>query len=147
MRAVVQRVVRAAVKVDGAEIAHIEHGYAVLVGVSTDDTDADAKTLAEKIAHLRIFDDEQGKLNRSILDVRGAVLSVSQFTLYGDTSGGRRPSFVKAAPPQQAEALYEMFNQHLRSLGVPVETGQFRAVMVVDIQNHGPVTIILDTRA
>src|SRR5947209_20367973 len=93
MRAVVQRVVRAAVKVDGAEIAHIEHGYAVLVGVSTDDTDADAKTLAEKIAHLRIFDDEQGKLNRSILDVRGAVLSVSQFTLYGDTSGGRRPSF------------------------------------------------------
>jgi len=75
------------------------------------------------------------------------VLSVSQFTLYGDTSGGRRPSFVKAAPPQQAEALYEMFNQHLRSLGVPVETGQFRAVMVVDIQNHGPVTIILDTRA
>ena len=147
MRAVVQRVVRAGVKVGGEEIAHIGHGYAVLLGVSTDDTEADAKTLAEKIAHLRIFDDEQGKLNRSILDVGGAVLSVSQFTLYGDTSGGRRPSFIKAAPPERAEALYEAFNQHLRGLGVQVETGQFRATMVVDIANHGPVTMILDTRA
>jgi len=147
MRAVVQRVVRAGVKVDSEEIAHIGQGYAVLLGVSTDDTEADAKTLAEKIAHLRIFDDEQGKLNRSILDVGGAVLSVSQFTLYGDTSGGRRPSFIKAAPPERAEALYEAFNQHLRGLGVRVETGQFRATMVVDIANHGPVTMILDTRA
>lgn len=147
MRAVVQRVVSAGVKVDGDEIAHIAHGYAVLLGVSTDDTEADAKALAEKIAHLRIFDDEQGKLNRSILDVGGSVLSVSQFTLYGDASGGRRPSFTKAAPPQQAEALYAAFNQHLRSLGVPVETGRFRATMVVEIANHGPVTMILDTRA
>lgn len=147
MRAVVQRVVRAGVTVDGEEVAQIGHGYAVLLAVSTDDTEADAKTLAEKIAHLRIFDDEQGKLNRSILDVGGAVLSISQFTLYGDTSGGRRPSFIKAAPPERAEALYEAFNQHLRGLGVRVETGRFRATMVVDIQNHGPVTLILDTRA
>ncbi len=147
MRAVVQRVVRAGVTVDGEEVAQIGHGYAVLLAVSTDDTEADAKTLAEKIAHLRIFDDEQGKLNRSILDVGGAVLSISQFTLYGDTSGGRRPSFIKAAPPERAEALYETFNQHLRGLGVRVETGRFRATMVVDIQNHGPVTLILDTRA
>src|SRR5947208_14061777 len=141
MRAVVQRVVRAAVKVDGAEIANKEHGYAVLVSVSTDATDADSKTLAEKIAHLRIFDDEQGKLNRSILDVRGAVLSVSQFTLYGDTSGGRRPSFVKAAPPQQDEALYEVFSHQLRSPGGPLETVQFRAVRRVHTQDHRQITV------
>src|SRR3989475_13177610 len=113
MRAVVQRVVRAGVKVDSEEIAHIGQGYAMLLGVSTDDTEADAKTLAEKIAHLRIFDDEQGKLNRSILDAGGAVLSVSQFTLYGDTSGGRRPSFIKDAPPEQAVESYEAFNEQL----------------------------------
>ncbi len=147
MRAVVQRVTRGGVRVDAEDVASIKHGYAVLLGVSTDDTEADAKTLAEKIAHLRIFDDDQGKLNRSILDVGGSVLSVSQFTLYGDTSGGRRPSFIKAAPPEQAEALYQTFNQHLRGLGVPVETGRFRAKMVVEIHNDGPVTLILDTRA
>lgn len=146
MRAVVQRVRSAGVRVDGEEVARIGPGYAVLLGVSVDDTEADARALAEKIAHLRIFDDDQGKLNRSILDVGGTVLSVSQFTLYGDTSGGRRPSFIKAAPPQQAEALYDVFNQRLRDLGVPVETGRFRAVMVVAIENDGPVTLILDTR-
>lgn len=147
MRAVVQRVAQAGVRVDSEDVARIGQGCAVLLGVSTDDTEADAKTLAEKIAHLRIFDDDQGKLNRSILDVGGSVLSVSQFTLYGDTSGGRRPSFIKAAPPERAEALYETFNQHLRGLGVPVETGRFRAKMVVEIHNDGPVTLILDTRA
>jgi D-tyrosyl-tRNA(Tyr) deacylase len=146
MRAVVQRVERAGVRVDGEEIARIGHGYAVLLGVSSDDTEADAKSLAEKIAYLRIFDDEDGKLNRSICDVGGSVLSVSQFTLYGDTSGGRRPSFIKAAPPERAEALYELFNQQLRDLGVPVETGRFRAKMAVEICNDGPVTLILDTR-
>lgn len=147
MRAIVQRVAQAGVRVDSEDVARIRQGYAVLLGVSTDDTEADAKTLAEKIAHLRIFDDDQGKLNRSILDVGGSVLSVSQFTLYGDTSGGRRPSFIKAAPPEQAEALYQTFNQHLRGLGIPVETGRFRAKMVVEIHNDGPVTLILDTRA
>ncbi len=147
MRAVVQRVTRAGVRVDAEDVASIAHGYTVLLGVSVDDTEADAKTLAEKIVYLRIFDDDQGKLNRSILDVGGSVLSVSQFTLYGDTSGGRRPSFIKAAPPERAEALYQMFNQHLRGLGVPVETGRFRAKMVVEIHNDGPVTLILDTRA
>ena len=134
------------VRVNGEEIARVGSGYAVLLGVASDDTEADARTLAEKVAHLRIFDDEQGKLNRSILDVGGAVLSISQFTLYGDTSGGRRPSFTKAAPPEQAEVLYEVFNRHLRGLGVPVETGRFRAKMVVEIHNDGPVTLILDTR-
>lgn len=134
------------VRVNGEEIARVASGYAVLLGVASDDTEADARTLAEKVAHLRIFDDEQGKLNRSILDVGGAVLSISQFTLYGDTSGGRRPSFTKAAPLEQAEVLYEVFNRHLRGLGMPVETGRFRAKMVVEIHNDGPVTLILDTR-
>jgi D-tyrosyl-tRNA(Tyr) deacylase len=135
------------VRIDGEEVARIGHGYAVLLGVSTDDSEADAKTLAEKIANLRIFDDDQGKLNRSIVDVSGSVLSVSQFTLLGDTSGGRRPSFTKAAPPELAEALYEAFNRDLRGCGVVVATGRFRAKMVVEIHNDGPVTLILDTRA
>jgi len=146
MRAVVQRVTQAGVRIDGMEVARVGHGYVVLLGVSTDDSEAAARALAEKIAHLRIFDDEQGKLNRSIVDVHGSVLSVSQFTLLGDTSGGRRPSFIKAAPPETAESLYEAFNQALRALGVPVQTGQFRAKMVVEIHNDGPVTLILDTR-
>jgi D-tyrosyl-tRNA(Tyr) deacylase len=146
MRAVVQRVTHACVRIDGKEVARVGLGYAVLLGVSTEDTEADAKALAEKIAHLRIFDDEQGKLNRSIVDVNGSVLSVSQFTLLADTSGGRRPSFIKAAPPETAESLYQSFNQALRALGVLVQTGQFRAKMVVEIHNDGPVTLILDTR-
>lgn len=145
MRAVVQRVVRASVRVDGEVVARIDQGYVVLLGVRTTDTEHEARTLAEKIAYLRISDDEQGKLNRSILDVGGAVLSVSQFTLFGDTRKGRRPSFVDAAPPEQAEVLYEVFNQHLRSLGVAVETGRFRARMIVEIHNDGPVTLLLDT--
>ncbi len=146
MRAVVQRVTQACVRIDGKEVARVGQGYAVLLGVSTEDTEADARTLAEKIAHLRIFDDEQGKLNRSIVDVNGSVLSVSQFTLLAETSGGRRPSFIKAAPPETAESLYEAFNRALGAVGVPVQTGQFRAKMVVEIHNDGPVTLILDTR-
>ena len=146
MRAVVQRVTHACVRIDAQEVAQVGHGFAVLLGVSTEDTEADAGTLAEKIAHLRVFDDEQGKLNRSIIDVNGSVLSVSQFTLLAETSGGRRPSFIKAAPPETAQSLYEAFNRALRALGVPVQTGQFRAKMVVEIHNDGPVTLILDTR-
>ena len=145
MRAVVQRVTQASVRIDGKEVARVGHGYAVLLGVSTEDSEADARTLAEKIAHLRIFDDEQGKLNRSIVDVHGSVLSVSQFTLLANTSGGRRPSFIKAAPPETAEPLYQAFNRALQTWGVPVQTGQFRAKMVVEIHNDGPVTLILDT--
>lgn len=145
MRAVIQRVVRAAVHSDGEIIGQIGLGYVVLLGVRTSDTEADAVTLADKVAHLRIMDDAEGKLNRSVLDVGGSVLSVSQFTLYGDTRKGRRPSFIDAAAPEQAEALYETFNRRLRELGVAVQTGRFRAKMVVEIHNDGPVTILLDT--
>ncbi|MDR7472442.1 MAG: D-aminoacyl-tRNA deacylase [Armatimonadota bacterium] len=146
MRAVVQRVERAAVRVEGEEVARIGLGCVVLLGVSVDDTADDARSLAHKIAHLRIFDDDQGRLNRSVLDVGGEVLSVSQFTLYGDTTGGRRPSFIRAAPPERAEPLYREFNRHLEALGVPVRTGIFGARMVVEIHNLGPVTLVLDTR-
>lgn len=145
MRAVVQRVQRASVHVEGEVIGRIGPGYVVLLGVRTSDTQHDAIALAEKIAYLRIFDDADGKLNRSILEVKGSVLSVSQFTLHGDTSKGRRPSFIDAAPPEHAEALYEIFNQRLQELGVPVKTGRFRARMVVEIHNDGPVTLLLDT--
>jgi len=144
MRAVVQRVSRARVRVGDEIVGEIGPGYAVLLGVHVDDTDTEAAALAEKVAHLRIFGDEAGKLNRSILDVGGAVLSVSQFTLYGNTEKGRRPSFIAAAAPERAEALYQVFNERLRSLGVPVATGRFRAVMSVEIHNDGPVTMILE---
>lgn len=144
MRAVVQRVSSGRVSVDGEVIGAIGAGYVVLLGVHDRDTDAEAVSLADKIAHLRIFADYEGKMNRSILDVGGAVLSVSQFTLYGNTEKGRRPSFIEAAPPERANALYEAFNGRLRSLGVPVQTGRFRAHMVVEIHNDGPVTLLLD---
>lgn len=145
MRAVVQRVVRASVRVDGETVGAIGSGLVVLLAVATDDQPGQAKALAEKIAHLRIFDDEAGRLNRSSLDVGGKMLVVSQFTLYGDTRRGRRPSFVRAAPPAHAEVLHDLFVTHLRTLGVPVETGRFRAMMVVEIHNDGPVTLVLDT--
>lgn len=145
MRAVVQRVAQASVRVAGETVAETGPGYVVLVGVSTFDTSGDADGLAEKVAHLRIVGDEAGKMNRSILESRGEVLSVPQFTLYGDTRRGRRPSFVHAAAPEQAAPLYERFNERLRGLGVPVRTGTFRASMVVEIHNDGPVTILLDT--
>ncbi len=144
MRALVQRVSHARVTVDGEVVGEIAAGYVVLLGVHARDTEGDAVSLAEKVAHLRIFADEEGKMNRSLLDAGGAVLSVSQFTLYGNTEQGRRPSFIDAAPPERANELYEAFNTRLRALGVPVETGRFRAHMVVEIHNDGPVTLLLE---
>jgi D-tyrosyl-tRNA(Tyr) deacylase len=147
MRAVVQRVRRASVCVGDEVVGAIGQGLAVLLGVAVGDAPEQATVLAGKIAHLRIFDDDQGKLNRSLLDVAGEVLVVSQFTLYGDTRRGRRPSFVHAAPPEEAEPLCERFTAALRELGVSVATGRFRAVMLVEIHNDGPVTILLDDGA
>lgn len=146
MRAVVQRVCRAAVVIDSATVAAIERGLVVLLGVAAADTPADARWLAEKLAGLRIFNDEAGKMNRSVADVDGAVLVVSQFTLFGDCRKGRRPSFLAAAPPEMAVPLYEAFVNVLRSLGLPVETGRFGAMMQVELVNEGPVTLILDTK-
>ncbi len=145
MRAVVQRVRRGAVSVEGRTIAEIGQGLVVLLGVKTTDTEADAHLLARKVAHLRVFGDEAGKLNRSVLEVGGSVLSVSQFTLYGDLRKGNRPSFLEAAPPEEARRLYEAFNASLQGLGVTVQTGRFGAVMLVEIHNDGPVTILLDS--
>jgi len=144
MRAVVQRVSEGSVRVGEETVGRIGLGYVVLLGVHARDTEAEAVALAEKIANLRVFEDDAGKLNRSILDVGGEVLSVSQFTLYGSTEKGRRPSFLDAAPPERAEALYQVFNDRLRALGVPVSTGRFRAEMSVEIHNDGPVTVILE---
>ncbi|MCS7172152.1 MAG: D-aminoacyl-tRNA deacylase [Armatimonadetes bacterium] len=145
MRAVVQRVLRGAVQVREERIAEIGRGLVVLVGVHVQDTEEDARRLARKVAQLRIFPDEAGKLNRSVLEVGGSVLSISQFTLYGDVRKGNRPSFVLAAPPDVARRLYDAFNEALRALGVPVRTGMFGAVMQVEIFNDGPVTILVDT--
>ncbi len=145
MRAVVQRVSKGAVRVGEALVAEIGKGLVVLVGVHVRDTEEDARWLARKVAQLRIFSDEAGKLNRSVLEVGGSVLSVSQFTLYGDVRRGNRPSFLEAAPPESARPLYETFNEALRALGVPVRTGVFGEVMQVEIHNDGPVTILLDT--
>jgi D-tyrosyl-tRNA(Tyr) deacylase len=144
MRALVQRVSEGRVRVGDEVVGVIGAGCVVLLGVHARDTDAEATALAEKVANLRIFADAEGKMNRSLLDVRGAALSVSQFTLYGNTEKGRRPSFIEAAPPERANDLYETFNARLRTLGVRVETGRFRAHMVVEIHNDGPVTIMLE---
>lgn len=144
MRAVVQRVTGGRVRVGEETVGRIGRGYVVLLGVHAADTEAEARALAEKVANLRVFDDDAGKLNRSLLDVGGEVLSVSQFTLYGNTEKGRRPSFLDAAPPELADALYQVFNDRLRALGVPVSTGRFRAVMSVEIHNDGPVTLLLE---
>lgn len=145
MRAVLQRVSEARVEVNGAVTGAIGRGLLVLLGVAREDTLRDADYLAEKIAGLRIFPDEQGKMNRSVQEVGGAVLVVSQFTLYGDTRKGRRPSFDRAAPPEQARALYEYFVQALRARGLTVETGVFQAMMQVHLVNDGPVTIICES--
>ncbi|AKM19879.1 MULTISPECIES: D-aminoacyl-tRNA deacylase [unclassified Geobacillus] len=145
MRAVIQRAKQAKVTVDGEVVGAIAAGLVVLLGVTHDDTEADAAYLAEKIAHLRIFEDEQGKMNRSLLEVGGAVLSVSQFTLYGDCRKGRRPNFMAAAKPDHALPLYEAFNTFLREKGVRVETGVFGAMMDVSLTNDGPVTLIIDS--
>ena len=145
MRAVVQRVSRAKVTVNDAVSGEITHGLMILLGVGREDTPAVAAALAEKAANLRIFEDENEKMNRSLLEVKGAALVVSQFTLYGDARGGRRPSFIAAAPPEQARALYEVFCDALRQLGITVATGVFQAMMSVELTNEGPVTILLDS--
>jgi D-aminoacyl-tRNA deacylase len=145
MRAVVQRVSRARVTVEGSVTREIANGLVVLLGVGRGDTPPVATGMAEKISNLRIFEDDQRKMNRSLLDVKGSVLVVSQFTLYGDARGQRRPSFVAAAPPEQAKKLYEEFAEALRELGVTVATGVFGAMMSVELVNEGPVTILLDS--
>jgi len=145
VRAVVQRVSRARVVVEGRVTGEIAAGVVVLLGVGRTDTPESAAYLAEKTAHLRIFDDDQGKMNRSLLETGGAALVVSQFTLYGDARGQRRPSFIQAAPPEDANRLYEEFVRALRALGVRVETGVFQARMAVELSNDGPVTILLDS--
>ena len=158
MRALLQRVRRAEVRVvappsrpgvaeePGELLGQIGLGMVVLLGIGAEDTSEDARSLAERLAHLRIFNDDAGRLNRSIRDVGGAVLSIPQFTLYADTTGGRRPSFVRAAPPEKAEPLYLEFNRALEALGPRVIPGRFRAHMVVQIHNDGPVTLLLDSR-
>ena len=145
MRAVVQRVSRAKVSVDGRIAGEIDTGLMILLGVGREDTSTTAVSMAEKVANLRIFEDEQGKMNKSLLDVKGGALVVSQFTLYGDARGQRRPSFLAAAPPDRAVELYEEFNGALRELGVTVATGVFQAMMTVELVNEGPVTILLDS--
>lgn len=144
MRIVVQRVRRASVSVNNQTVAAIGPGVVVLVGVTHTDTPEEARWLAQKVAGLRIFEDADGKMNRSLLDVDGEALVVSQFTLYGDARKGRRPSFTEAAPPEIAEPLVRRFAEELAAAGVPVQTGIFGAHMLVEIHNDGPVTILLD---
>jgi len=145
MRAVVQRVSRAKVDVSGWTSGEIGMGLLVLLGVGHADTETDAIYLAEKIAGLRIFEDVDGKMNRSVQDVGGAVLAVSQFTLYGDVRRGKRPSFDAAAPPDHARWLYEFFVERIQALGLRCETGRFQEMMQVELVNEGPVTILLDS--
>jgi len=145
MRAVVQRVSRAKVTVKEWTSGEIGLGLLVLMGVGHGDTEADATYLADKIAGLRIFEDEDGKMNRGVVDVGGSVLTVSQFTLYGDARRGKRPSFDGAAPPEQARRLYELFVERVRALGLPCETGRFQEMMQVELVNEGPVTILVDS--
>lgn len=146
MRVVIQRVKQSAVTVDGRLVGDIGPGLLVLLGVAADDQPSDARFLADKIAGLRIFEDAAGKMNRSLVDVGGEMLVVSQFTLYGDCRKGRRPSFTAAAPPDVAEALYEAFIGYAGQSGVNVKAGVFGAMMDVSLINDGPVTLILDTR-
>jgi len=146
MRAVVQRVSRARVTVDGWTAGEIGVGLLVLLGVGREDAEADVTYLAEKIVGLRIFEDQDGKMNRSVADVGGSVLAVSQFTLYGDVRRGKRPSFDAAAPPEPARRLYEKFVASMQTAGLRCETGRFQAMMQVELVNEGPVTILLDSR-
>lgn len=145
MRAVIQRVSEATVAVDGQVVGAIGQGLVVLLGVTLTDTVQDVSYLAEKIANLRIFEDEDGKMNRSVQEVAGEILSISQFTLYGDCSKGRRPSFTEAAKPEVAQTLYDAFNKALAIYGLKVAKGQFQAHMMVSLVNDGPVTMILDS--
>ncbi|MGM0524127.1 MAG: D-aminoacyl-tRNA deacylase [Bacillota bacterium] len=145
MRVVLQRSKAAQVVVDDKVTGQIDFGFVLLVGITHEDATEDIDYLVKKIPHLRIFEDEAGKMNHSLLDVGGSILSISQFTLYGDTRKGRRPNFMTAAKPDQAEALYNQFNQQLVEAGVHVETGVFGEMMDVSLTNDGPVTLILDT--
>lgn len=145
MRIVVQRSGPARVEVDGSVVGRIEAGLVLLVGVGADDTEVDTRYLADKVAHLRIFNDADGKMNLDITEVGLQALSISQFTLYGDVRKGRRPSYATAAAPNEASRLYEAFNEALRAHGIPVETGVFQATMDVHLVNDGPVTILLDS--
>jgi len=146
MRVIVQRTTHATVRIDGATVGHIGQGFMLLVGITHTDTQADADYVARKVAQLRVFEDAEGKMNLSIKDINGAILSISQFTLYGDVRHGNRPSFIQAARPEQALPLYEYFNTRLRTeYDLHVETGQFGADMQVDFINDGPVTIIIDS--
>jgi len=146
MRAVIQRVSRASVDVEGRIVGSIGSGFLILLGVGQDDAEADADYLAEKIAHLRIFEDAAGKMNLSLLDTGGSALVISQFTLYGDARKGRRPGFSGAAPPEEANRLYEYFCDRLAGYAIPVERGVFQARMAVALVNQGPVTLLLDSR-
>lgn len=146
MKAVIQRAKNASVTVDGNEIGSIDNGFVVLLGVTHEDTDEDIEYLVNKIINLRVFEDDNGKMNLSLLDTNGQILSISQFTLYADTRKGRRPSFVHAAKPDQANELYEQFNEALRKENIHVETGEFGAMMDVSLINAGPVTIIIDSK-
>lgn len=146
MRAVLQRVSRASVEVEGSIVGQIGAGWLILLGVERGDGDADASWIAEKVLNLRAFEDDQGKMNRSVVDVGGGVLVVSQFTLLGDCRGGRRPSFTAAADPAEAERLYLLAARELARSGLHVATGTFRAMMKVELVNEGPVTLLLDSR-
>jgi D-tyrosyl-tRNA(Tyr) deacylase len=146
MRAVVQRVKEARVDVDAREVGRIGKGLAILIGIAKDDKEGDIEYLVEKVTGLRIFEDKEGKMNLSVIDVKGEILVVSQFTLYGDCRKGRRPSFDQAAPPEVAEKLYNLFVKKIRERGIRVEIGRFRALMDVHLLNWGPVTILLDSK-
>jgi D-tyrosyl-tRNA(Tyr) deacylase len=143
---VAQRVNSASVKVDGKEIGKIAHGLVLLVGIAESDSESDIEFVAKKCSELRIFQDENGKMNHSLIDIGGEILSISQFTLLGETSKGRRPSFIKAANQEKAEKFYNIFNQILINKGIHVETGIFGAMMDVNLTNAGPVTLIVDSR-
>ncbi|WP_319471377.1 D-aminoacyl-tRNA deacylase [uncultured Trichococcus sp.] len=146
MRVVVQKVTEASVAVDGEIIGEIGEGFMLLVGIGKDDTQEDVHYLARKISKLRVFEDEEGKMNRALKDVDGAILSVSQFTLFAETKKGNRPSFTNAAPPETGETLYQAFNELLRAEGFPVASGKFGAHMAVSLINDGPVTILIDSK-
>lgn len=147
MKVVVQRAKNAKVLVENEVVGEIEYGLMILVGVTHGDSEEDIQYLADKIVNLRIFEDEEGKMNLSLLDVKGSILSVSQFTLYGDTRKGRRPSFINAAKPDIANTLYERLNEVIREKGVNVETGKFGAMMDVQFTNEGPVTLIIESES
>jgi|SRR5690625_1115100 len=146
MKAVIQRAKDAKVSVDNKIVGQIEDGLVVLVGITHEDTVKDVEYLVNKIIHLRIFEDDNGRMNVSLKDMNGSVLSISQFTLYGDTRKGRRPNFMDAAAPEQAEKLYNLFNQKIAEKGIPIQTGKFGAMMDVQLTNTGPVTLIIDSQ-